>query len=180
MRFLLPLLASLALAGCVTPAGRQAASDVAAETEEAAKNGCPPADPAMIAAAREADGVRRQVGGEKLPGPRSAEAMNATALQVESDIALWEQVKGWAEGLIPRIPYIGGALATALAAWKTWQSLRRSRLAGKALETAGVFARGAASGKSLPEIFAEEAPKLEKVSLVEVRKTLEDAQGWEI
>lgn len=134
MRWMLLLCLFLA-AGCLTPSGRQATGDPPVVLKAVYEKGAPPGDAKVKAAGREAEGVRRQVGGPKLAAPRSAEAMDATADAMEAEEAAWSSVTGWLAGLLPSIPYIGGGLAAALAAWK---ALRASRLAAAA--TTGVLA----------------------------------------
>jgi len=125
----------LLCAGCLTPSGKQATGDLPVVFKEVYEKGVSPGDAQVKAAGRLAEGVRRQVGGPVLSALRTAEAMEATADAMEAEEAAWNSAAGWLAGLLPSIPYIGGGLAAALAAWK---ALRASRLASAA--TTGVLA----------------------------------------
>jgi hypothetical protein len=103
--------------------------------------------------------------------------MNATAARMEADIAFWAQAGAWFKGVLPNIPYVGGALAAALG---LWQAVRKSKLAARAEEVAGVLGRAASSGKPLAEALAGEASNLVKINLDDVRRAVSDAVKGEI
>lgn len=125
MRRFLLLVPLCLCVGCVSAAGRQGAADVKEVLAEVYKDGAAAGDERVRQAGRVQAGVCKQLGAPAGVVGATAEYLSGLADRIEQDILAWEQVKGWLGGLVGAIPYVGGGLAAALAAWK---ALRASKL----------------------------------------------------
>lgn len=180
MRKLGVLLALCLCAGCVTEAHRRVNEGVRLRGARIAANESAPAevrqDGAEVAAGAGAL-QRRVVPAPSTPVVGTSEELRADIARAGTVDAAFEWLKAKALDWLPSIPYIGGALATALGALAAF---RKSRLAAKATEIVGVLGRAVESGKPLAESLASEAKALVKVNMADIANAIGDAKSGEI
>jgi len=113
--------------------------------------------------------------------PLTVEAATANAAGIAEEREARGLIGRALLGLAENIPWIGGALGTVLGVVE-WLRRRSAVLSGqKAGEIAGVLGRFVASkAAGLGKHLEAETPKLEAITIDEVKAALDKAKSWEL